>query len=684
MLPKALLLMIRNISTTILKSVTILVMLFGVFSLQAQTKVDSTKKGSIIYVLENDYVEYITQDTLSVQRLVHNVKLLHDSDTIYCDSAIMYRQLNTAEAFGDVLIKQADGTEALADYMRYTGNNKKVVMRGNVQLSDGKGNELWSNDIVYNLKTKVGQYNNGGTLVSGPTMITSEKATYNMATKDARFIKNVVVNDPEYHVTSVDIGYNTTSKVATFFGPSVVSNEESILQTSAGTYASGDRTSRFWSRTSIFNDGQYIESDTLYYTKLTGEAIAIGNVIMIDTAQRNSTLYAGYAEYNELTKILLAYLEPVAKLITEKDTMYYRSDTMFSAPIIGSVYQMTAQDSIQKVVDELKGAVIKDTMQHLALDETGEIKDFSVDELLGFTNDSAEDGNLIADSLILNPMIQAKLDSLKIDTLKVNRNPYDLEGRHRDRKDVKAIKKERLKNITTSDSTTNSNSFVMMDSLQTSQTFYALNNNEEDTTKRYFLGYHNVRIFSDSLQGKCDSVMYNSMDSTVTMFIDPILWSNNNQLKGDVIILKMDSSELRQITVTKNSILVSQSGPDKAGFFDQIQGNVIKGYLTNNKIDSLTADINALNIYYIKDDDDYYSGVNETKTDRIEAYFKNDELHQIKYRGPTDGVNTPMREINPEALRLPRFKWHIDEKQKDLAEFLKGRILPEPQLWIAK
>lgn len=659
-----------------------MVVLFSVFSLQAQNKADTTKKGSIIYVLENEYVEYITQDTLSVQRLVKNVKLLHDSDTIYCDSAILYRQLNTAEAFGDVLIKQADGTEALADYMRYTGNNKKVLMRGNVQLSDGKGNELWSNDIIYNLKTKVGQYTNGGTLVSDATMITSNKATYNMATKDARFTKDVVVNDPEYHVTSVDIGYNTNTKVATFFGPSVVSNENSILQTSSGTYSSGDRTSRFWSRTSIFNDGQYIESDTLYYTKLTGEAIAIGNVIMIDTAQRNSTLYAGYAEYNELTKVLLAYKQPIAKFITEKDTLYYRSDTMFSAPIIGSPYELSAQDSIQKVVDELKNSVINNE-----LDVTGEIEDFSVEELLGLNTDSDSISTTAIDTntLLLNPIIQSKLDSLKVTNKP--QNPDDLEGRHRDRKDVNQVKKDlnAQRNIVV-DTAKSDNSFKMMDSLKTEQTFYSYDTqtDDDDTTQRYFLGYHNVRIFSDSLQGKCDSVLYNQVDSTITMFINPILWSNKNQMKGDVIVLKMDSSELKQITVTKNGIMISQSGPDQAGFFDQVQGNVIKGYLTNNKLDSLIAEFNASNIYYIKDENDLYSGVNETKTDRIEVYFKDEELEEIKYRGPTDGVNTPMLEIQLENLRLPRFKWHIEEKQKDLAEFLNGATLPEPQLWIAQ
>ena len=108
-------------------------MAFSLFALclnlivSAQQKPDTTKTS--IYILDSDYSEYLQTDGRTVQKLVNNVKLLHGSDTLYCDSALFYQTQNGFEAYGDVAIFQADGTEAFADYMRYTGNNKLIYMK---------------------------------------------------------------------------------------------------------------------------------------------------------------------------------------------------------------------------------------------------------------------------------------------------------------------------------------------------------------------------------------------------------------------------------------------------------------------------------------------------------------------------------------------------------------------------
>lgn len=635
----------------------------------------TAEQKSQILILENEYVEYITQDTLSLQRLVKHVKLLHDSDTIYCDSAILYKQLNVAEAYGDVLIRQKDGTEALADFMRYTGNNKTVLMRGDVQLSDSKGNELWGSEVTYNLRTKIGTYNNNGILVSEQTMVSSRNAVYNMKTKDARFNGNVIVNDPEYHVVSKDLGYNTDSRIATFFGPSVVTNENSMLQTSNGFYASGDKTSKFWSRTSILNDGQYIEADTLYYTKNTGWANAFGNVIIIDTSEHNSTMYCEYAEYNEITKEMLAYKEPVVKFITEKEVYYYRADTFYSAPIVVPAKELSAQDSIQQTIDELKNSIQQNISQR---DEDAVVQDFSIEELLGIpTEDTLQTDTLLEPPAIVLP--EATIIGV----------PNELDGRHRNRADVALMQEAMNTSKVVADTLQQSadkpqSAFLLQDSLEGGgATFYDFptQKDEEDTTKRFFKGYYNVKLYSDSLQGVSDSMYYNQLDSTITLYKNPLLWSGKNQMKGDIIILLMDSTDLKRITLPKNGIVIVQSGPEQAGFFDQIQGNLIVGYLSNNKIDSLIAENNAMNIYYMKDENDYYTGVNESSSDRIEAIFKAEEIDRIYYRGPTNGLTTPMKEIQPESLKLSRFMWHTEERIKSLEAFLNGKQLADPQLF---
>jgi hypothetical protein len=198
---------------------------------------------------------------------------------------------------------------------------------------------------------------------------------------------------------------------------------------------------------------------------------------------------------------------------------------------------------------------------------------------------------------------------------------------------------------------------------------------------RYFVGYHHVLIYSDSLQGKCDSIRYSQVDSLMRMYINPILWPRNGQLKGDMIFMQMDSSKLKEVYVPKNAIMINRSGPEKAGMFDQIQGNSIRGYLTNNKLDSMIAEPNASSIYFIKDEDSAYVGSSEAKSERIEALFENEEISYIYYRKDVEQKTTPMKDVTPSSLHLSRFSWQEKERPKTLAEFLEGTTLPHaPEL----
>jgi hypothetical protein len=133
--------------------------------------------------------------------------------------------------------------------------------------------------------------------------------------------------------------------------------------------------------------------------------------------------------------------------------------------------------------------------------------------------------------------------------------------------------------------------------------------------------------------------------------------------------------------VPKNAIMVNRSGPEKAGMFDQIQGNSIRGYLTNNKLDSMIAEPNASSIYFIKDEDSAYVGSSEAKSERIEALFEHEEISYIYYRKDVEQKTTPMKDVTPSSLHLSRFSWQEKERPKTLAEFLDGTTLPhEPEL----
>lgn len=634
---------------------------------------DSTAGKSEIIILDNEEGIFMQNDTNAVHKLLGHVKLLHGTDTLFCDSAYFYTQRNSVEAFGNVLVQQLDGTEASADYMRYNGRTKTILMmsktaNSEVQLFDGKTNTIWSREVEYNLNTKIGKYNKRGYLQTETTVLESNKGTYNLRTKEARFTGNVLVSDPEYSVTSNDIGYNTETEIVTIFSPSIITNDQSILQTSKGYYNAKVKKAYFNSRSSVLNQAQYIESDTLDYSKEAGWAIAIGNVIAIDTGMK-ATLYCGKAEYNELKKTLLAYIEPIMKRAEGKDSMFVRADTFYTAPVPKGIKIQTGQDSLQQTAEEIKGAITKE--------ETDSLSTHGLNDSLKQADTSiALLDNAITDTLLLHSHLGDEIvtDVSLVDTLSERKAKV---AELRLKMDAIIHRQDNTHHANVSD-TIQSDHKQQVDALKLS---YDNKPDETDTSgPRYFIGYRNVVIYADSMQGKCDSIYYSQSDSLLHMFVNPVLWPNKGQLSGDIITMKLDSNKMREVIVPKNGIAIYRSGPDAANMFDQIQGNVLHGYLTDNKIDSLIASPEASSIYFIKDEDSAYVGSSEAKAFIIEVHFVNEEIEKIYYRKDVEQTTTPMKDVNPAALRLSRYSWQEEKRTKSLNEFLKGRELPLPQL----
>lgn len=658
---------------TLFGSILFLSMLFTCREVQAwqAPAADSARKAKLIQILDNQYGEFIQNDTNSVHKLKGNVKLLHGSDTLYCDSAYFYTKKNSVEAFGDVVIRQADFTEASADYMRYNGATKIVYMRADgpdreVQLYDGKVNTLWSREIDYNMNTKVGRYKKRGYLQTKTTILESNTGAYNLKTKDARFKGDVMVNDPDYRALSSDLGYNTNSEIVRFFGPSVVSNDQSILQTRNGVYDTRNRKAHFIARASILNQAQYTEADTLDYDRNTGYAIAIGKVIAIDTGLK-ATMYCGYAIYNEIYKTMMAYDKPLMKKTDGKDSLFIRFDSLYSAPDPSYKKPLTAQDSLQRTADIIRAAAGRDSL----LADTTAIPAHDSLTIPANAKDSVFESGLVPDEDMMMDTLKPTRKQGLVDTLKETMKvPPGADSAQVKPTVVEEMKRKmdamvyRRKDAETQRITAGTDTAVTLSTpleqrrrLDSASMTYNNMPVADTSAPRYFVGYRNVLIYSDSLQGKCDSIRYSQVDSVLRMYINPLLWPRNSQMKGDMIYMRLDSSRLKEVHIPKNANMSTRSGPEKAGMYDQIQGNTIRAYLRNNKLDSLIAEPNASSIYFIRDDDSAYVGSSEAKSERIEVLFENEEINLIYYRKDVEQKTTPMKDVVPSTLHLSRFSW---------------------------
>ncbi|HKR07252.1 MAG TPA: OstA-like protein, partial [Bacteroidia bacterium] len=118
------------------------------------------------------------------------------------------------------------------------------------------------------------------------------------------------------------------------------------------------------------------------------------------------------------------------------------------------------------------------------------------------------------------------------------------------------------------------------------------------TNQKTYYAYHHCRIFKSDLQGKCDSLVYSSSDSTIRFYVDPVLWNNENQLTADSINLQTANSNIDRMNLYNTSFITSKVDSQR---FNQVRGKNMTGFFSDNKLYRIDVTGNGQTIYYVKD-----------------------------------------------------------------------------------
>jgi lipopolysaccharide export system protein LptA len=200
-----------------------------------------------------------------------------------------------------------------------------------VRLTDGKG-VLTTEDLNYDLNTKIGTYMNGGKVVNGKTVLTSNEGTYYGETKDVIFRKNVNLVSPEYQMATDSLNYNTTTEIATFVTKTTIVQGKRKIYTESGFYNMRTGEAFFGKRPIVIDSGSRVVADSIRFDKANDQAQAIGNVIYTDTIN-NVTIFAGDLKTNQKNQSFLATIKPLMIMKQDKDSIYITADTLFSGQL---------------------------------------------------------------------------------------------------------------------------------------------------------------------------------------------------------------------------------------------------------------------------------------------------------------------------------------------------------------
>ena len=185
-----------------------------------------------------------------------------------------------------------------------------------------------------------------------------------------------------------------------------------------------------------------------------------------------------------------------------------------------------------------------------------------------------------------------------------------------------------------------------------------------DSVYRKVHAYHKVRAYRVDVQAVCDSLVFNSKDSCMTMYKDPITWNGNRQLLGEQIKAYMNDSTIRFAHVIGQVLSVDQL-PDSV-HYNQVASQEMKAYFEQGEIKKSEAIGNVQTVYYVTNDkDSSLVGLNYLETDTMRMFVgaqrKLDKIWTNKFTS----TMYPLTQTPPSKYKLPSFAWFDDIRPKD-------------------
>ncbi|NLY23799.1 MAG: hypothetical protein GX042_02135 [Bacteroidales bacterium] len=260
--------------------------------------------------------------------LTGNVTFFHDGAFMYCDSAYLYQQTNTFEAFSNVRMEQGDTIFVYGDYLHYDGNTQLAQLRENIRMED-RTVTLFTDSLDYDRSENLGYYFEGGMLVDEENELTSFWGQYDPDTKQALFSDSVKLVNEDYVIYADTLKYNTETKYADILGPSRIVSDSGYVHTSRGWYNTATDDARLLDRSEVYsNDGmKVLIGDTILYNRQSGEGEVFGNMYLEDR-EKKAILQGNYGFYNEKTEYGLATDSAFAIDYSQQESMFVHGDTL--------------------------------------------------------------------------------------------------------------------------------------------------------------------------------------------------------------------------------------------------------------------------------------------------------------------------------------------------------------------
>ncbi|MGM9758826.1 MAG: OstA-like protein [Parabacteroides sp.] len=196
---------------------------------------------------------------------------------------------------------------------------------------------------------------------------------------------------------------------------------------------------------------------------------------------------------------------------------------------------------------------------------------------------------------------------------------------------------------------------------------------------REIKAFHGVRFYRTDLQGVCDSMMFNTRDSVLYLYEEPVVWNEQYQLYGDTILIYMNDSTIDFAHVKQFAFAVQQV--DSVSF-NQLKGTDLKAYFEGKAVRQIDVSGNAESIFYPLENDGSMVGMNQTTSGYLSIWVKDNKLERLKIWPNPEGTMTPIPDLRPEQKVLKDFFWFDylrPQNKEDIYQVKKRKVQDVPK-----
>ena len=562
------------------------------------------------------------------------MELSQDSIFMYGDSVILEGE-QQVYAYDNVTIQQGDSLAVFCDELDYNAGTLLADLQRNVVLKRGN-TELYTERLEYNLATKVGTYHTGGRIVNDSTELSSRHGYYYADAQEVYFRDSVVVVDKRFEMRADTLKYDLANEIVYFLGPTVIRTDTHRIYCESGFY-------------DVANDVAVFSENAQYKS---GERIAAADTIK----------YSGKDEVYVLEGQAYVAEGDNERATADKINYFRRGDRYL---LEGNAY---VRDSLQTVTGD-------------TIDYDAALATYSVSG--GRPRVSAPPMIILADAMQSDPATGFSVASGDVVWQDTSAN-LTIEAAQARYNESTGYLKATGGNLDSGRGRPLLTSLLEGDTMYlAADTLLSIRSDSVDAagdTIRYLSAYNDVRILKSDLQAVSDSLGFNTVDSVLTLYGDPVMWQDTSQLVGDTISVYFKGEQLDNVKLKRNALVLTSSD---LIFFNQVKGKNITATFDSSSLVRTDVAGNAEAIYYIQDKVGLYVGVNKTACSAMVLNFKGGAVRKIRFLDSPSGKMDPMGVVDHEEFKLDGFRWETERRPvflRDLFTPPVRRVAPPSEL----